>query len=118
MLVGMLMVSIGMHWALLQSIAWASMLARYSQQGYSVSTALAQTFDGKHPCKICRVTESGRKAQSSAEKIVPIQKQDLFSQRIEVSWSPVFVAVVPKLPAPAAWTSVQFKPPFPPPRSV
>lgn len=114
----MLMISIGMHWALLQSIAWTGMLVRYSQQGYSVSAALAQTFDGKHPCKLCRVTESGRKAQTSSEKIVPIHKQDLFSQPLEISWNPDFTEVAREFPAPGTWGSVQFKPPFPPPRSV
>ena len=118
MLVGLLMVSVGMHWALLQSIAWTSMLVRYSQQGYSVSAALVQTFDGKHPCKICRVTEAGRKAQTTSEKIVPIQKQDLFFQQLEVSWNPDCTEVALKFPTPGTWGSVCFKPPFPPPKSV
>ena len=76
MLVGVLMISIGMHWALLQSIAWTGMLIRYSQEGRSVATALAMTLDGKHPCKLCRVTESGRRSGLPATQVVPIQKLD------------------------------------------
>ena len=44
----------GGHWAVLQSVAWAEMLRAYSQQSGSVAVAVEQTFDGQHPCKLCR----------------------------------------------------------------
>lgn len=36
-----------------QSIAWTKMMFTFAQQG-SLHFALKKTFDGKHPCKICR----------------------------------------------------------------
>jgi hypothetical protein len=49
----------GGHWMALQSVAWAGMLIRYSQQG-SVSQAILRTFDGQHPCRLCKVVREGR----------------------------------------------------------
>lgn len=48
-----LSLSIGAPWAALQSVAWASMLVEYSQHA-SVAKAIAQTFDGQHPCILCK----------------------------------------------------------------
>ncbi len=44
----------GGHWAVVQSVAWAGMLAEYTQESGSVLTAIGQTFDGEHPCALCR----------------------------------------------------------------
>jgi hypothetical protein len=61
--------SLGLHWALLQTVAWVGMAVSYSQDA-SLTVALAKTFDGQHPCKLCKVVETGR----SAEKQQDIQK--------------------------------------------
>ncbi len=54
-----LILSLGAHWALLQSIAWAGMLYTYSQQT-SFTQAVAMTFDGDHPCSLCKRIQKGR----------------------------------------------------------
>jgi len=54
-----LIVSIGGHWALLQSVAWAGMLVSYSQQA-GLAQAVKMTFDGQHPCRLCRAIEESR----------------------------------------------------------
>lgn len=118
MLVGVLMISIGMHWALLQSIAWTGMLIRYAQDGRSVATALAMTLDGKHPCKLCRVTESGRRSESPANRIVPIQKLDLFAQELPEAWNPQARLTSSVLPATATYEGRSSAPPVPPPRTA
>ena len=41
-----LVLSLGLHWALLQSIAWVGMIASYSRVA-SLAEALSKTFDGK-----------------------------------------------------------------------
>ena len=56
--------AIGLHWAALQSIAWAGMLIDYSRTA-SVSTAFEQTFDGRHPCPLCNAIH---KAQQGGKK--------------------------------------------------
>ena len=53
----------GGHWMLLQSVAWAGMIVEYSRHA-PLQTALEETFDGKHPCPMCRMIESGRLASS------------------------------------------------------
>jgi len=45
--------SVGLHWAVFQSIAWLGMLASYSQE-LPIAQAVARTFDGKHPCSLCK----------------------------------------------------------------
>src|SRR5882672_6101838 len=46
----------GGHWMALQSVAWTTMLVSYSQDG-TFAAAVAKTFDGRHPCSLCKVIE-------------------------------------------------------------
>jgi hypothetical protein len=82
-----------------------------------IAVALQKTFDGKHPCKLCKVVEQGRKAS---------HEQDL--QKLEVKMD--FFCVertqfgVPTLNFPLVTPSSQLMlprseaPPLPPPRSA
>ena len=65
--VAMLSLSLGLHWALLQTVAWAGMVAHYSQRS-PLSTALKATFDGQHPCALCAMVKSGKAAESQTER--------------------------------------------------
>ena len=56
--------TIGGHWFVLQSVAWGAMIVKYSQRT-SLTEAVAKTFDGDHPCGICKGI---RKAQDSEKK--------------------------------------------------
>ncbi len=44
----------GGQWAVLQTVAWAGMLHDYTQRSGSFTAAVEQTFDGEHPCELCR----------------------------------------------------------------
>ena len=109
--------SIGLHWNFLQVVAWGSMLVRYAQDA-SLSEAVEKTFDGEHPCCMCKAIEKGKQE----ERKLPQQKQDerkleLFCIARPARIVPPFVAFT--LPAfrdrgellPAA-------PPLPPPRAA
>ncbi len=50
--------AIGLHWVALQSIAWAGMLISNARCG-SLVTAVANTFDGQHPCPLCKAIAKG-----------------------------------------------------------
>lgn len=50
---------LGLHWALLQTVAWTGMLISYSRNA-SLRTAVTQTFDGEHPCPLCKAVKKGR----------------------------------------------------------
>lgn len=55
----LLVLSLGLHWAFLQTVAWTGMLMSYAQQG-TLTEAVSKTFDGEHPCKMCQFVEQGR----------------------------------------------------------
>jgi hypothetical protein len=53
---------LGGHWALLQTSAWLGMIVQYSQRA-GLKAGLAQTFDGEHPCSVCKAIEDGKKQE-------------------------------------------------------
>ena len=54
-----LMVSIGGQWMALQGLAWLGMAVTYSVKSGSVTTGLSETFDGEHPCPLCKAVQKG-----------------------------------------------------------
>jgi hypothetical protein len=50
--VSALVVTLGAHWALLQTVAWVGMIITYSQET-TLAEAVEMTFDGEHPCRLC-----------------------------------------------------------------
>lgn len=76
LLVAALMVSIGLHWAVLQSAAWAGMIVRYSLQEGSLITGISQTFDNEHPCALCGAIQQGAQSkEKSPEKKTDTEKK-------------------------------------------
>jgi len=57
-----LIVTIGAHWAVLQSVAWVGMLATNART-YSLPEAITRTFDGQHPCRLCHVIAAGKQTE-------------------------------------------------------
>ncbi len=51
--------SLGLHWALLQGVAWAGMLVSFASEG-AVIEAVQKTFDGQHGCALCHKVKEGR----------------------------------------------------------
>jgi hypothetical protein len=66
LIAALLIVSVGGHWAFLQSVAWVTMVIDYSKDA-PLSVAVEKTFDGKHPCQLCKVVKHGKETE---------QKQD------------------------------------------
>ena len=64
LLIATLLVSMGGHLALLQTIAWGNMLVEFSSKS-SFSEAVDKTFDGEHPCHLCKVV---KKSKSEEDK--------------------------------------------------
>ena len=65
--VTVLVLSLGLHWALLQTVAWTGMLITYARHG-SFQEAVAKTFDGQHPCVLCEVIKKGRAEEQKQEQ--------------------------------------------------
>ena len=62
MLIGTLFVSLGGHLALLQTFAWGNMLVSFSRTD-SIADAAKKTFDGEHPCSMCKVVKESKKQE-------------------------------------------------------
>ncbi len=58
--------SIGLHWTVLQVVAWAGMIVGYSQEA-PLGEAVVKTFDGQHPCKLCKEIAKGKQSEKKPE---------------------------------------------------
>jgi hypothetical protein len=58
--------SIGLHWAFFQSLAWTSMLADNLRHD-SLAQAVSRTFDGRHPCSLCKAIADAKKSEKKSE---------------------------------------------------
>jgi hypothetical protein len=68
--------SLGGYWLTLQSIAWATMVFNYSQH-CSFKQAIVQTFDGKHPCDLCKHISKTRNGENKQDRQPSSAKTDL-----------------------------------------
>ena len=66
---------LGGHWLALQSVAWVGMLANYAR-GETLVAAIEKTFDGEHPCGLCKVVKSGRENEQKQQVVKNIVKLD------------------------------------------
>lgn len=57
----------GGHWAMLQGVAWVSMVHDFSRDA-SLTLAVEKTFDGKHPCAMCKKIAKAKNSEASGEK--------------------------------------------------
>jgi hypothetical protein len=112
--VAALVLATGAHWAALQTVAWTTMLAS-NLRTQSVAEAVAQTFDGKHLCPLCKAIAAAKKSEKKSAAVSPALKIE-FPPAAEkftlVSPKPFFVF------SPVELFAVSFfaKPPVPPPR--
>jgi hypothetical protein len=70
-----LVTTLGAQWALLQTVAWTTMLASNLQSG-SVHDAVTKTFDGNYPCPLCKAIAAAKKSEQKNQSIVERQKLD------------------------------------------
>jgi len=111
-----LILSIGGHWTLLQSVAWMGMFA-HNVRSCTLAEALDKTFDGQHPCALCKVVAAGKKSE---------QKQPLTKLEVKIDFwlAPSSCLIVEPTAANLSWppdsvfSSRAEAPPTPPPRLV
>lgn len=77
----------GGHWGAMQTVAWAGMLWSYTQAEGSLLSGVKKTFDGDHPCKMCKSI----KAAKEKERAVPVTLVAL--KKIESLPAPVCAAL-------------------------
>ena len=110
-----LCLSLGFHWLALQSVAWTTMLVTNARH-VSLSEAVAETFDGKHPCHLCRVVAAGNKTEKKSQVVPAVAKLDLICTTRRWSCLPPFAPYVYSSLTVAFGQRVE-RPPLPPPRS-
>ncbi len=107
----------GGNWMALQSVAWTRMLLTYSQGGH-FATAVAKTFDGRHPCELCKKIERARKSEHRSDGAV---QQESLASFIAPSVVALFKAEGTswKMEIPVESADARCdQPAFPPPRSA
>jgi hypothetical protein len=71
--VAALVLMTGAHWAALQTVAWTTMLADNLCHD-SVAESVAKTFDGEHPCCLCKAIAAAKKSEKKTEAVSPTLK--------------------------------------------
>jgi hypothetical protein len=108
-----LVATISAHWALLQTVAWTTMLAN-NLQSRSLHDAVTMTFDGEHPCPLCKAIAAGKKSEQKDQ--LALEKQRLEFPPLQDSLGLTGPAPV-EIPSPSTFSeSVPQKPLTPPPR--
>lgn len=116
LLVAVLTLSLGLHWAVLQTLAWTGMVITYTQETSSLQVAIAKTFDGAHPCNLCKFVSEGKKTEQKQEVEKPF--------KIEMTMAQVPIPLFPPSPRDLSpvFGSVLLSrgelPPVPPPRAA
>ena len=77
--------------------------------------AVQKTFDGKHPCSLCKAIAKGKSAESKKEFTTPLQKFDFPPvNEVFALVGPLNFQLIPMVDSIADFLTLQ--PPTPPPR--
>jgi hypothetical protein len=107
---------LGAHWALLQTVAWTTMLAD-NLQSNSFQVAAEKTFDGKHPCCLCKAIAAGKQSEKKTE--FSLQSQKLEFPPLKENFIPIAPSQFQLLPQGNLFAkSLPQKPLLQPPRGL
>jgi|ERR1041384_7051921 hypothetical protein len=107
--------AVGAHWAVLQSVAWTSMIVENTRHE-PLGIAVARTLSGERPCDLCKRIAAGKQSEQKPEYPVQSGKLEFIDSQPATSLYPPRLAV----DAPRAIRRFSFlpeAPPVPPPRS-
>lgn len=108
----------GGPWAVLQTVAWTKMMVDYSR-GASVAEAVAKTFDGEHPCSLCKKISKVRQGEQKSPLVILQAKKEgpfLAVQTVRLA-EPSSIPVGQLSPVIPAYPETHFRPPSPVPKS-
>ena len=107
--------AIGLQWVALQSIAWTAMIVDYSKHA-SLSKALAQTFDGAHPCSLCRIVAKSKACEKKSDLQLLTPKIDMICTKRAMALVQPFVRFHYGT-SDFSFLEIGQPPPVPPPRN-
>jgi hypothetical protein len=105
----------GLHGIALQSVAWTTMLIDHARCA-PLRAAIAQTFDGAHPCSLCHAVNRGTSSEKKPDIQSPVLKIDLICVTRAFRLAPPFVPFE-YAPFGSAGFEIVYSPPVPPPRA-
>jgi hypothetical protein len=106
----------GTHWLVLQSVAWTTMLAT-NLQATSVQQAVARTFDGRHPCCLCREISKSKQSEKKSDLQLDLKKLEYPYSTSEFVFCPPSSFLEIRAGDQSA-PSLTHAPPLPPPREL
>ena len=65
----------GGQWMVLQSAAWAGMIVSNLRHD-SIQVAVSQTFDGQHPCPLCKAIEATKKSDKKSDVEIKMTRME------------------------------------------
>jgi hypothetical protein len=78
----------GTHWLALQSVAWTTMLADNLEATQSWQAALTRTFDGRHPCCLCKEIAKDKQSEKKSDAQAEVKKLDYSYTSFEFIFCP------------------------------
>jgi hypothetical protein len=83
----------------------------------SFSGAVQRTFDGKHPCALCKAIAKGKKSEKKPDTLLSLKKFEAPNQAVTMRVSPP--ASFPLIAAQeTSFAALAQAPPTPPPRAA
>jgi len=104
---------LGGHWAVLQTVAWTSMLIENAKTE-TLPDALQKTFSGKNPCALCHVVKDGVDEEKKQNENKTLLKLEAVLAGLVELPRPSVAKWLHPMPA-APLTSRSSAPPTPPP---
>ena len=111
-----LCVSIEAHLTALQPVAWATMLVKNATRS-SLAKAVGETFDGQHPCNLCKQINAAQHQPKQSKISVVATKPDLICATRAIRLVPS-CSRAEFLSLEAVATRRPQSPPTPPPRAA
>jgi hypothetical protein len=108
--------AIGLHWIALQSLAWTTMLIDYSKRA-PLCQAIAQTFDGAHPCALCHAVTKGKACEKKSDLQPLTPKIDIICTKRAITLLRLFVHFEYST-SDFSFSEIGHSPPAPPPRAL
>jgi hypothetical protein len=96
LLIAAMFAACGGHWLILQSMAWGGMMVEYSRTA-GLTVAVEKTFDGQHPCGLCKVIQKSKGSEPKRDLQVIVSKLELFYTAAPVLVLPVWKSWTPSV---------------------
>ncbi len=112
-----LLSAINLHLPALQVVAWAGMIVNYSRDA-EISEAIEMTFDGEHPCPMCKAIEAETvKTDPDRIEAESLVRLILFIEPV-ASWTHTITPLDTLTFDPVSLSRLTLQPETPPPRSA